>query len=66
MATAAVMVLAGGTPKWGNSLAVRLPASVVEALELKAGSNVLWTEDLQDGAVLEGVGVSNPFLAAQP
>jgi antitoxin MazE len=26
--------------KWGNSLAVRLPASVVEALELKEGDNV--------------------------
>ncbi len=26
--------------KWGNSLAIRLPASVVEALELKEGDNV--------------------------
>ncbi len=26
--------------KWGNSLAVRLPASVVEALDLKAGDNI--------------------------
>ena len=26
--------------KWGNSLAVRLPASVVEALELKPGDNI--------------------------
>jgi antitoxin MazE len=26
--------------KWGNSLAVRLPVSVVEALELKEGDNV--------------------------
>ncbi len=26
--------------KWGNSLAVRLPASVVEALDLKPGDNV--------------------------
>jgi antitoxin MazE len=25
---------------WGNSLAVRLPASVVEALELKAGDEI--------------------------
>lgn len=25
---------------WGNSLAVRLPASVVEALDLKAGDEV--------------------------
>lgn len=26
--------------KWGNSLAVRLPASVVEALDLKEGDDV--------------------------
>jgi antitoxin MazE len=26
--------------KWGNSLAIRLPASVVEALELKPGDEV--------------------------
>jgi antitoxin MazE len=26
--------------KWGNSLAIRLPASVVEALELRAGDEV--------------------------
>ncbi len=26
--------------KWGNSLAVRLPATVVEALELKEGDNI--------------------------
>jgi len=26
--------------KWGNSLAVRLPAAVVEALDLKAGDEV--------------------------
>ena len=26
--------------KWGNSLAIRLPASVVEALELKDGDQV--------------------------
>jgi antitoxin MazE len=26
--------------KWGNSLAVRLPASVVEALGLKAGDHI--------------------------
>ena len=26
--------------KWGNSLAIRLPASVVEALELKEGEEV--------------------------
>ena len=26
--------------KWGNSLAIRLPAAVVEALELKVGDEV--------------------------
>lgn len=26
--------------KWGNGLAVRLPAAVVEALELKAGDQI--------------------------
>jgi antitoxin MazE len=26
--------------KWGNSLAVRLPKAVVEALELKAGDHI--------------------------
>ncbi len=26
--------------KWGNSLAVRLPASLVEALELREGDNI--------------------------
>ena len=26
--------------KWGNSLAIRLPAAVVEALELRAGDEV--------------------------
>jgi antitoxin MazE len=26
--------------KWGNSLAVRLPASVVDALELKEGDEI--------------------------
>jgi hypothetical protein len=31
-----------------------------------AGADVLWTEDLQHGAVLEGVRVSNPFLPLEP
>ena len=26
--------------KWGNSLAIRLPAAVVEALKLKAGDDI--------------------------
>jgi antitoxin MazE len=29
--------------KWGNSLAIRLPAAVVEALELKQGDDIeIW------------------------
>ena len=26
--------------KWGNSLAIRLPAAIVEALEMKAGDDI--------------------------
>lgn len=29
--------------KWGNSLAIRLPAAVVEALELKEGDDIAVT-----------------------
>jgi antitoxin MazE len=38
--------------KWGNSLAVRLPAAVVEALELKEGDEI---EIRVDGAREFGV-----------
>jgi antitoxin MazE len=37
------MYIIGGSvqvSKWGNSLAVRLPAAVVEALELKEGDQI--------------------------
>jgi antitoxin MazE len=37
------MYISGGymqVSKWGNSLAIRLPAAVVEALELKAGDDI--------------------------
>lgn len=37
------MYIQGGpmqVSKWGNSLAVRLPAAVVEALELKEGDDI--------------------------
>ena len=35
--------------KWGNSLAIRLPAAVVEALELKAGDEIeLHVADARD------------------
>jgi len=38
--------------KWGNSLAVRLPASVVEALELKEGDDIeIHVVDARDFAV---------------
>lgn len=37
--------------KWGNSLAVRLPASVVDALELKEGDHVQVT--VKDKRTLE-------------
>lgn len=38
--------------KWGNSLAVRLPAAVVEALELKAGDEIeIRVADLREFAV---------------
>lgn len=38
--------------KWGNSLAVRLPAAVVEALELKAGDEIeIHVEDRRELAV---------------
>jgi len=38
--------------KWGNSLAVRLPAAVVEALELKEGDDIeLYVVDERELAV---------------
>lgn len=38
--------------KWGNSLAVRLPAAVVEALELKAGDDIeIYVADARELAV---------------
>jgi antitoxin MazE len=33
-------IVTGRVTKWGNSLDVRLPASVVEALELKDGDDI--------------------------
>ena len=41
--------------KWGNSLAVRLPASVVEALKLKEGDDI---EIHVDGARQFAIGKS--------
>jgi antitoxin MazE len=43
--------------KWGNSLAVRLPASVVEALELKEGDDIeLYVADRRELGVLRKPG----------
>lgn len=58
------------THERGLRVAERFGISVYDAMIVAAaaiaGSDVLWTEDLQDGAVFEGVRVSNPFLPAQP
>jgi len=35
--------------KWGNSLAVRLPAAVVESLELKEGDEIELTASARSG-----------------
>lgn len=39
--------------KWGNSLAVRLPAAVVEALELKVGDDIAIRAESRRGFVIE-------------
>jgi antitoxin MazE len=43
--------------KWGNSLAVRLPATVVEALELKEGDEIeIHVADARDFGVSRSAG----------
>ena len=43
--------------KWGNSLAVRLPASVVEALQLKEGDDIeIYVEGSRSFAVRKSPG----------
>ncbi|HCI6432424.1 TPA: AbrB/MazE/SpoVT family DNA-binding domain-containing protein [Klebsiella quasipneumoniae subsp. similipneumoniae] len=43
--------------KWGNSLAVRLPASVVEALELREGDDIeIIVEDPRTFAISKKTG----------
>ncbi|HEY1259163.1 MAG TPA: AbrB/MazE/SpoVT family DNA-binding domain-containing protein [Stellaceae bacterium] len=38
--------------KWGNSLAIRLPAAVVEVLELKAGDEIeIRVDDAREFAI---------------
>jgi len=45
--------------KWGNSLAVRLPATVVEALELKEGDDIeIQIADTRTFAIEKKAGVS--------
>jgi predicted nucleic acid-binding protein len=66
----AVVSLTLDTHERGLDVAERFGLSVYDAMIVAAaaiaGSDVLWTEDLQHGAVLEGVRISNPFLPAQP
>ena len=55
--------------KWGNSLAVRIPAAVVEALDamiaaaaVHADCDILWSEDMQHGMMIgEALRIVNPF-----
>jgi predicted nucleic acid-binding protein len=66
----AVVPVTVDTHERGLHVAERFGLSVYDAMIVAsaavAGSDVLWTEDLQHGAVLEGVLVSNPFLPPQP
>jgi antitoxin MazE len=49
--------------KWGNSLAVRLPTAVVEALDLKPGDNIdIHVEGQRSFAVQKAPG-AREFLA---
>lgn len=46
--------------KWGNSLAVRLPASVVEALGLREGDNIeIFVDDARAFAVRKKPGTED-------
>jgi predicted nucleic acid-binding protein len=66
----AVVPVTVETHERGLHVAERFGLSVYDAMILSAaaiaGSDVLWTEDLQHGVVLEGVRISNPFLPPQP
>ncbi|HKO92513.1 MAG TPA: PIN domain-containing protein [Polyangiaceae bacterium] len=66
----AVVPVTVETQERGLPVAERFGLSVHDAMIVAAaaiaGSDILWTEDLQHGAVLEGVRVSNPFLLPQP
>lgn len=46
--------------KWGNSLAVRLPASLVKALELKEGDDIeIVVDDMRQFAVRKKPGTES-------
>jgi predicted nucleic acid-binding protein len=66
----AVVPVTVETHERGLHVADRFGISVYDAMIVAAagiaGSDVLWTEDLQHGAVLDGVSVSNPFRRARP
>jgi predicted nucleic acid-binding protein len=65
-----VVPLTVETHERGRHLAERHQLSVYDAMivaaALSAGSDVLWTEDLHDGAAFEGMCVTNPFRGPQP
>jgi predicted nucleic acid-binding protein len=46
-------------------VAERFGVSVYDGMIVAAGADIPWTEDLQHGALLEGVRITNPFLPAQ-
>ncbi|MBB3118487.1 AbrB/MazE/SpoVT family DNA-binding domain-containing protein [Pseudoduganella violacea] len=49
--------------KWGNSLAVRLPASVVEALDLKPGDHIdIQVIGKRSLTAAEGLNASEPLV----
>ena len=53
--------------KWGNSLAVRLPTAVVEALDLKEGDQIEITVETEDGTettVVTVTGLKKVFCVA--
>jgi predicted nucleic acid-binding protein len=66
----AVVPVTVETHERGLHVAQRFGLTVYDAMIVAAaaiaGSDVLWTEDLQHGAVLEGVRVSNPFFRRSP
>jgi predicted nucleic acid-binding protein len=40
--------------------------TLIVASALEAGCDTLWTEDMQDGRVFEGLTIRNPFRQGQP